>query len=192
MLGGTGEVVFEGTGSDNVDVVDNASTSHTLVIGPGITVRSGARGGRVGSTITTRATVVQGTVRSETTGRTITIAGTPLTIEGVLHAGAGSVINATTDYSLTAGAQVHVDIGGLATSQFGRFTGSGVANLDGTLDLSLVGGFVPLLADSFQVMTSGARSGVFAALNGVDIGDGLAFQVNYDATAVTLEVVQGP
>ena len=44
--------------------------------------------------------------------------------------------------------------------------------LDGTLDISLIGGFDPNIGDSFQVMTFGSRSGNFVTVNG-DILDAI-------------------
>jgi hypothetical protein len=57
---------------------------------------------------------------------------------------------------------VDVEIGGLgAGSDFDQLRISGAAALDGTLNLSLVGGFVPNIGESFDVVTFVSRMGVF-------------------------------
>ena len=81
-----------------------------------------------------------------------------------------------------------IDIGGTATSQFGRLTTSGAATLDGMLNLALVDGFSPAIGNSFPVMTFGSRTGQFATINGLAIGNGKQFSPKYAATNLTLNV----
>jgi hypothetical protein len=57
-------------------------------------------------------------------------------------------------------------------------TVTGAATLDGTLNVALVNGFTPALNDRFRFMTFGSRTGFFSAQNGLDLGGGLAFQVD--------------
>jgi hypothetical protein len=56
-------------------------------------------------------------------------------------------------------------------------TVTGAATLDGTLNVSLANGFTPALNDRFRYMTHASRTGSFSATNGLDIGCGLAFQL---------------
>ncbi|MBX3301370.1 MAG: putative Ig domain-containing protein [Nitrospira sp.] len=58
---------------------------------------------------------------------------------------------------------VDMDIGG--TTLFGRLLIAGPASLDGTLDVTLVDGFVPAPGDRFQFMTFGSRTGSFSTTN---------------------------
>ena len=81
-----------------------------------------------------------------------------------------------------------INIGGTATSQFGRLTVSGATTLDGTLNLALVNGFSPAIGNSFQVMTFGSRTGQFATINGTALGNGKQFSPAYSATSLTLNV----
>ena len=87
-----------------------------------------------------------------------------------------------------ANGTVAIDIGGTATSQFGLLTTSGAATLDGMLSLALVNGFSPALGNSFPVMTFGSRTGQFATINGLAIGNGKQFSPAYTATNLTLNV----
>jgi hypothetical protein len=58
----------------------------------------------------------------------------------------------------------------------------GTATLDGTLNVTLIGGFMPNSGDTFQPLSSTAENGVFASLT----GDGTMFTDSYAAGGVTL------
>lgn len=62
----------------------------------------------------------------------------------------------------------------------------------GTLNISLIDGFVPAFGQSFQIVTFASRDGIFAALNGLQINAALHFEVIYAATDITLLVVPAP
>jgi hypothetical protein len=100
-------------------------------------------------------------------------------------------IGVTGAYTQAAGGSFTVEIGGTAPgTDFDRATFTGAAALGGTLDVALLGGFVPGLADTFQILTFASRSGTFAGVNGLVIGNGRGFRVNYNPTDVTLSVVE--
>src|SRR2546430_13568661 len=46
------------------------------------------------------------------------------------------------------------------------------ANLDGTINLRLINGYVPNLGDTFDVLTYGSRIGSFTTITGLSIGGG--------------------
>lgn len=97
------------------------------------------------------------------------------------------ILNITGNYTQTTTGALNIEIGGLtAGSQFDRLAISGSATLSGSLNISLIGGFVPVAGDTFQIMTFGSRTGNFTAINGLDLGGGRAFQVNFTSTALTL------
>jgi hypothetical protein len=60
------------------------------------------------------------------------------------------------------------------------------------LDIALINGYQPNLGDTFAVLTCGSRTGTFATVSGLVIGNGKQFQVNYGAQGVTLSVVAAP
>jgi T5SS/PEP-CTERM-associated repeat protein len=82
------------------------------------------------------------------------------------------------------------DPGTEASDAFGQVQVSGAASLAGTLEVSLLGGYMPMAGDAFQVLTaSGGRSGMFSneilpALNG-----GLNWDVQYNPNSVVLSVI---
>ncbi len=74
------------------------------------------------------------------------------------------------------------------TGEFDVLAVMGSAGLDGALNVTLVGGFTPSLGDSFQVMTFSSETGSFSPTL-PPLPSGLAWNVQYDANAVTLSVV---
>jgi hypothetical protein len=66
---------------------------------------------------------------------------------------------------------------------------SGNAVLTGTLEISLINGYLPPLNSTFAILTAGAVSGTFPTVTGTAIGNGRKFNVVYNGTAVTLQVV---
>ncbi|MCI0394770.1 MAG: hypothetical protein L0322_07495, partial [Chloroflexi bacterium] len=84
------------------------------------------------------------------------------------------------NFTQTASGVLYVQIAGLA--DYDQYDINGQASLDGTLDVSLLGGYVPSPGDSFTVMTFNSRAGQFATVN----GHGQSYLVNYTATGVTL------
>ena len=68
------------------------------------------------------------------------------------------------DASVGAGSTVRMDIAGTAAGQFDRITVAQSLVFSGTLQLSLSGGFMPSIGQSFDLFDWGTRSGTFATL----------------------------
>ncbi|MFQ5796053.1 MAG: CARDB domain-containing protein, partial [Candidatus Bipolaricaulia bacterium] len=101
--------------------------------------------------------------------------------------GSPGIINIMGNYMQSANGTLNIEIGGLpAGTEFDKFIINGTATLDGTLNVSLINGFVPIAGDRFQVMTFGSRSGDFATQYGLDLGSGLAFDPVFDTGSLTL------
>jgi hypothetical protein len=94
------------------------------------------------------------------------------------------------DVTFGSAAALEVEIGGPAAgSGHDQVTVAGEAGLDGALKVSLIGGYVPAPGDVYDVLTSGWRSGQFAAAAGLDDLAGLAgldFALIYAADRVSL------
>jgi len=130
---GAGSIVFGGLNSNSWL---RATLGHTLTIGPGITIRTGDRGGTVGYAGT--GLVNQGTIRAETGGQRLSFTGSGAFNEGLLEATGGILALSETwnnhgTLRVTLGT---VELGGsFATADIGTFERTGgIVNLTGTLD----------------------------------------------------------
>jgi hypothetical protein len=84
----------------------------------------------------------------------------------------------------TAAGILNLEIGGYSAGiDFDQLAISGQATLDGTLNVSLINGFVPMSGYFFQVLTFASLSGAFATTN---LGPSFMYPPQYDATDVTL------
>jgi hypothetical protein len=78
---------------------------------------------------------------------------------------------------------------GTTAGTFGDLAVSNGVSLGGALSVKLVNGFVPVIGDSFTILTGSAVSGTFVTVKGTSINASEHFEVNYGSTAVTLTVV---
>jgi hypothetical protein len=103
-------------------------------------------------------------------------------------AAAGNLsINGT--YTQTAGGVLNVEIGGSAPGTgYDRLTVSGAATLNGTINISLINNFMPVLNSTFTVLTFASHTGDFATYNGLMQSNGLAFSASYTGTSLVLTV----
>lgn len=107
-----------------------------------------------------------------------------LTNGGIVHPGDGpGILTVKGNYVQTTAGHFAVDIlGASAGSGFSQLDLSGTATLSGTLDISLLNGFVPLDGETFAVLNSGGLSGVFTTVNGSS-QNGVTFDVLYNPTS---------
>lgn len=79
-----------------------------------------------------------------------------------------------------------------AGTQFDQILVNGLARLGGTLIVELANNFRPKAGDSFQVLSCKARSGTFAHVSGLDVGDGLIIRLDYQPSGVFLQTESPP
>jgi hypothetical protein len=72
--------------------------------------------------------------------------------------------------------------------QFDVLNITGAATLGGTLNLSVLAGVTFFAGETFDVVNFASSSGTFSTVNGLDLGNGFAFQVEYQPTDVLLVV----
>jgi hypothetical protein len=177
-----GTLSLQGTGSN----------SGTLSIGNGSTVNV------TGSLTQTAGTLMLASGSSLTTTTSLVLQGGILsglgTITGDVTNTGGNVIvgdsgtsvgilTITGNYTQGPGGTLSVKIGGaMAGTQYDQLAVGGTATLNGTLNVTLIGGFTPNSGDTFQPLTSIAETGTFASLT----GDGTMFADSYAAGGVTL------
>ncbi|WP_428939737.1 BNR-4 repeat-containing protein [Fontivita pretiosa] len=90
------------------------------------------------------------------------------------------------DFSQSPSGTLEIELGGtIVGSQYDRLAIAGSATLDGTLRVSLIGDFVPLPGQRFDVMTFGARTGDLVIANDTGLA-GLSFVKTYSANTLSL------
>jgi uncharacterized repeat protein (TIGR01451 family) len=75
-----------------------------------------------------------------------------------------------------------LDLRVAGATQFDSIQSDAIGGLAGTLEVALLGGFVPPAGTPFNVLTFGSRSGTFATID----GNGQDYTANYTATGLTL------
>jgi hypothetical protein len=143
----------------------------TLTATSGLTVQGGSLVGK-------------GTIAAAVTSNGTITAGDSTTNPGVL--------TVSSSYTQNSTGVLNTPIGGTATGQYGQLKASNGVALNGTLNLSLTGGFVPTIGSTFNLVTGSAVSGTFATVNGTSINASEHFQVNYSGTEVSVTVESGP
>ena len=58
--------------------------------------------------------------------------------------------------------------------------------------VSLINNFVPVIGNAFTILTTSARTGQFATVNGLSINSGEHFAISHNPTNVVLTVDSGP
>ncbi|HEY3393268.1 MAG TPA: hypothetical protein VGK58_11215, partial [Lacipirellulaceae bacterium] len=135
-------------------------------------------------------------------GTLINLAGGTLTVEnganigvelqnqGTLVIGASPGQISVDDYTQAATGILEIELAGLVPgTEYDRLNIAGVATLDGTLDVSLLNGFMPSAGDMFLILSAaGGITGTFATEILPTLNNGLFFDVRYDQSAVSLLV----
>lgn len=83
--------------------------------------------------------------------------------------------------------RLEIELGGTSPGSFDRIVHSETANTGGTLDLALINGFTPSLADTFEVVTAVSVAGTFDSILGVSgpgVPHGAGLAVTYTPTSV--------
>ena len=119
---------------------------------------------------------------------TLNVSGLVFSNNGTVSPGLSSgILNLAGDYTQGPPGSLRIEIGGLTAGVgFDRLDITGNANLDGTLSIGLIGGFIPISGDRFRVISFGSGAGGFAAINDEDPTDGVSFEPLFDANGVTL------
>jgi T5SS/PEP-CTERM-associated repeat protein len=214
LAGSTGTATVAGAGSTwtSADLFVGNGGNGTLTVrdGGAVIVGSGSAGdliGRAGSQVTLDSggvLDVRGTI--DMNGGAFNFLGGTLhveTFEGNLTNPAGGTLapgtsspsaGSTTivgNYTQQAGATLQIEIGGVVSAMRDRLLVEGNAVLGGTLEVSLIDGFQPLLGNSFSILETNV--GVIGGQFNNEIlptFDGLTFDVIYGIKNVMLEVVE--
>jgi hypothetical protein len=94
------------------------------------------------------------------------------------------------DYTQTLAGALNIKLGGTTAGSFDQLNVSGLATLDGALNVSRINGFSPAVGNSFTILPFGSRSGDFATKNGLNLGGRLILTPTYNANDLTLVTSQ--
>ena len=188
-------------------ITTNAGSDSTLQIGGTATIQNSSTTNLLGNlqldnletVVEPGATFAGGGSLISTTGNTLRLldgADVDVLLEnnGTLALGNSPGQTTGLDFQQNAIGIWDLEIGGLGLNDFDRMNLTGLASLDGTLDLSLITGYVPTLGDTLNILSaSGGVSGMFASIMqpGTMPSD-LIFDINYLGSIVQLEVVDAP
>ena len=93
------------------------------------------------------------------------------------------------DYTQSADGILKMELGGTtAGTQYDQLTVTGTATMAGTLNVSLIDGFIPQVGDSFSILPYGTRSGGFSTLN---VPEEYRWGFQYAYSGVILTVLEG-
>lgn len=93
------------------------------------------------------------------------------------------------DYTQSADGILEIQLGGTtAGTQYDQLTVTGTATMAGTLNVSLIDGFIPQVGDSFTILPYSTRSGGFSALN---LPEEYRWGIDYGYSGLTLSVLEG-
>ncbi len=96
-------------------------------------------------------------------------------------------LSITGDVSLASTSAVNIEIGGAtAGSEFDQLNISGQAALDGTLNISLINGFVPQTGQTYEIVFGSTVSGSFSTINQPQANGSDLFSISYLSDRVKL------
>jgi uncharacterized repeat protein (TIGR01451 family) len=109
---------------------------------------------------------------------------------GIVHPGASpGILSMAGNFTQNTAGNLNVDINGTSPGTgYSQLNISGIAALNGALNVTLGGGFTPAAGNSFTVMTFTSHAGDFATLNAPALTGGNVWTKTVTATAVILTV----
>lgn len=112
-----------------------------------------------------------GTVQGTASNAPIAIAGT--LAPGIALGDPTGSIQLEGQINFTPGTTTRIDVRGHVAADYDRLTGAGTVNLDGTLELFLLGGYLPTFGDRFTIIQVGTINGQFTDVITPELGLGL-------------------
>jgi hypothetical protein len=180
-------------GGRSVTLPGGLVNAGVLTVGTGSTLDLGAAGYTQvdGQTVLDDGTLAAGAgvfIRAGSLSGTGVIVG-DLTNAGLVTPGgdgAAGLLWVIGNYTQTASGTLAIGLGGAAAGTYAQLVVNGTATLDGTLQVNLLGDYVPAVGDRFTVLTFGGRNGDFAFYDLPDLGAGRYLDPAYDAAGLTL------
>jgi len=100
------------------------------------------------------------------------------------------IITVDGNYTQESGGILEIELGGdQAGTGYDQLQVTGAATLAGTLDVSLIDGFIPSNGDVFEIITANTLSDTFTTINLPTLTNGLEWQTEYTATGFSISAV---
>ena len=96
------------------------------------------------------------------------------------------VLHVAGNFTQQATGLLQIELGGTAFAAYDHLEVFQTATLAGTLDVDLIGGFMPSAGDEFTVLSFNSRVGDFTTYTGLNLGGGLTLMPVFSATSLTL------
>jgi hypothetical protein len=148
----------------------------------GVATVDGTLTAPLGLTLQKGSIVGQGTLVAAVTSDSTVTAGDSTSKAGKL--------TVTGAYAENSTGILNVAIGGTTVgTQYSQLAISNEANLNGTLNIKRINGFLPKVGDTFTILSAHEVKGKFSTVNGLNINLSEHFEIRYTTTDVTLTVV---
>ncbi len=114
----------------------------------------------------------------------------PVTSAGRVHPGlSAGLLNGTSTFDQAGAGELDIEIGGpSAGDTYDVLTVDGVVTLAGALNVTLIGGYEPPAAASYDILTAASISGEFDSVSLPTLADGNCWDVDHGAETVSLTV----
>ena len=180
-----GSAPIENAGTINLAAGQIGSTPTAFVPTGALTQTGGTTTIGAGAVLEKAAALAGGVLQGGGSVRSVDNAG------GTVRPGSSpGTLTVLGDYAQGASGVLETEVAGTAPgTQFDVLAVGGTASLGGTLAI-LSSGFTPALADTFRILTAGARTGQWASKTGAAVGS-LSYLDTYQADGATLCVVGG-
>lgn len=121
------------------------------------------------------------------------VSGISFTSNGLVNPGSSpGRLTVTGNYAQSASGNLNIEIGGLTAGvESDQLQVSGSATLNGTLNVSLVNGYLPVQGQVFEIVTCASRSGQFSTVNLPQLNGQPVFSITYQSNKVLLTALQG-
>jgi hypothetical protein len=121
------------------------------------------------------------------TGKGTLDVSTRFTNAGTISPGTSpGVLSIIGNFNNSSNAIYDAEIGGTQRFSYDSLSVSGTANLNGTLTLSTLNGFIPSPNDTFKILKYGSRTGTFSTITGDSIGGGIRLYPEYRAKELVM------
>ena len=198
--GGTIHTVAGGSYTNNINA--HLYNQGTIIVDKSLHVNEASAAHISNGTITVNSNALTFTGSSFTNQSTGLINGSgTMDVSNVTFSNTGMIspgtsagaLNITGDLPQDTSSVINIELGGtVAGSSYDQLNVSGQAILDGTLNISLIDNFIPVIGDTFDILTFNSKSDTFMTVNGLFTGTGILFDLISNSTSMKLVTTGAP